>query len=104
MGAHGHSHRSLAALTPLEVASEAARSRVELEDALGIPVTAVAYPYGHHDGVVRHLHGSCGFLHGLTIRSALSTLRDQALALPRLEVSGSDDLATFIRKLGSVGY
>jgi peptidoglycan/xylan/chitin deacetylase (PgdA/CDA1 family) len=103
MGAHGHSHRLLSALPPTAVAEEAARSRRDLEDQLGVPVTAVAYPYGRHDAVVTHLHGACGFLHGVTTRSGLSSLRDQALALPRLEITGDDGVVGLIRKLGVGG-
>jgi peptidoglycan/xylan/chitin deacetylase (PgdA/CDA1 family) len=103
LGAHGHSHRPLSALCPEEIAAEAARSRAELEDRLQTPVTAVAYPYGRHDSVVTHLHAACGFLHGVTTRSALSSLKDPALALPRVEVLGSDDVATFIRRLSVAG-
>jgi peptidoglycan/xylan/chitin deacetylase (PgdA/CDA1 family)/2-polyprenyl-3-methyl-5-hydroxy-6-metoxy-1,4-benzoquinol methylase len=100
IGAHGHTHRPLPGLTPTEVADETARSRVQLQDELGIAVTAVASPYGRQDAVVTHLQAACGFLHGVTTRSALSSLRDRALALPRLEVTGGDDVPALIRKLG----
>jgi peptidoglycan/xylan/chitin deacetylase (PgdA/CDA1 family) len=103
LGAHGHTHRPLSALSPGELMDEAARSRVELEDRLQLPVTAVAYPYGRHDSVVTHAHAACGFLHGVTTRSALSTLKDPALELPRVEVLGSDDLPTFIRRVSPGG-
>ncbi len=85
------------------MAEEAARSRRTLEDQIGASVTAVAYPYGRYDPLVTHLHGACGFLHGVTTRSRLSSLRDQALALPRIEVTGDDGVAGLIRKLGAGG-
>ncbi|MGY1659594.1 glycosyltransferase [Geodermatophilus sp. SYSU D00705] len=103
IGAHGHTHRPLSALTPAEMAEEAARSRVELEDRLQAAVTAVAYPYGRHDSVVTHLHAACGFLHGVTTRSAFSSLKDPAMALPRVEVLGDDDVSTFIRRVSVTG-
>ncbi|MGY1618343.1 glycosyltransferase [Geodermatophilus sp. SYSU D00691] len=103
MGAHGHTHRPLSALASGDVAREAARSRVELENRLQVPVTAVAYPYGRFNSVVTHLHAASGFLHGVTTRSALSSLKDPALSLPRVEVIGGEGVPSFIRRLGADG-
>jgi hypothetical protein len=62
-------------------------------------VPAFAYPYGDQDAVVRHLTGACGFTYGLTCEGRLSELTDDPLALPRLEITGTDTLATFMAKL-----
>jgi hypothetical protein len=72
-----------------------------LERQLGGPVTAFAYPYGDSDQVVRHLIGACGYLFGLSCRPGLSRFEDSLLALPRLEVTGSDRLQEFIARLSS---
>jgi peptidoglycan/xylan/chitin deacetylase (PgdA/CDA1 family) len=99
-GAHSASHRPMTGLTPTEIAREAIRSRVVIERGLGRGVDAFAYPYGDTDPVVEHLVGASGFQIGLTCRSGPAGPRDSALALPRIEVGGDDDLASFIGKLG----
>ncbi|HSE65954.1 MAG TPA: polysaccharide deacetylase family protein, partial [Gemmatimonadales bacterium] len=99
-GAHSASHRPMTGLTPTEIAKEAIRSRVVLERGLGHGIDAFAYPYGDTDPVVEHLVGASGFQIGLTTRPGPAGPRDSALALPRIEISGEDDLASFIGKLG----
>jgi peptidoglycan/xylan/chitin deacetylase (PgdA/CDA1 family) len=99
-GAHSSSHRPLTGLTPTEIAREAVRSRVVIERGLGHGVETFAYPYGDTDPIVEHVVGASGFQLGLTCRPGPAEPRDSALALPRIEVSGDDDLASFIGKLG----
>jgi peptidoglycan/xylan/chitin deacetylase (PgdA/CDA1 family) len=98
-GSHSASHRLLTALSPVEVVREAARSRAILGRELGVPIKAFAYPYGNCDGAVRHLIGACGYVFGLSCQPALSRFQDPPLALPRIEVTGSDSLREFIAKL-----
>jgi peptidoglycan/xylan/chitin deacetylase (PgdA/CDA1 family) len=100
VASHGASHRPLTALADDEVVLEAARSRAALEDRLGRPVAAIAYPYGDHDPVVRHLVGAAGLRVGVTCEPRHSHLRDDPLALPRIEIEGADRLAELVRKLG----
>ena len=99
-GAHSASHRPMTGLTPTEIAREAIRSRVVIERGLSRGVDAFAYPHGDTDPVVEHLVGASGFQIGLTCRPGPAGPWDSALALPRIEVSGDDDLASFIGKLG----
>jgi len=99
-GAHSATHRPMTGLTPAEIAREAIRSRVVIERGLGHGVEAFAYPYGDTDPIVEHLVGASGFQLGLTCRPGPAGPRDSALALPRIEVCGDDDLASFIGKLG----
>jgi peptidoglycan/xylan/chitin deacetylase (PgdA/CDA1 family) len=100
-GSHSASHRALTALSPVDVAREGARSRAILERRLGVPINAFAYPYGDTDRVVQHLIGACGYTFGLSCRPGLSRFADSLLALPRIEVTGSDRFQDFIAKLGS---
>lgn len=99
LGAHSHAHPPLTGLEPAEVVQEAAASRTTLTRLLGRPPAAFAYPYGDVDGAVRHLVGACGFGFGVTVRADHAGVRDDMLDLPRIEVEGGDDLATFERKL-----
>jgi peptidoglycan/xylan/chitin deacetylase (PgdA/CDA1 family) len=99
-GAHSSSHRPMTGLTPADIAKEAIRSRVVIERGLGHGIEAFAYPHGDIDPVVEHLVGASGFQIGLTCRPGPAGPLDSALTLPRIEVSGDDDLKSFIGKLG----
>jgi peptidoglycan/xylan/chitin deacetylase (PgdA/CDA1 family) len=99
-GSHSATHPFLTALSPADVAREAARSRAILTRGLGRPVTAFAYPHGAEDEAIQHLVGACGYVYGLSCRPGPSRLGDPLLALPRVEITGSDTLADFIAKLG----
>lgn len=98
-GSHSTNHVPLTALTPAGVAQEAAHSRALLEGGLSRPVRTFAYPYGDMDPTVQHLIGACGYLYGLSCRSGLSQFQDPLLALPRIEIKGSDSLPDFIARL-----
>ena len=78
---------------------EVARARATLERGLGIPATSFAYPYGDQDEVVRHLVGACGYIFGLACLPGIGQFDDQLLALPRIEITGSDTLEQFVTKL-----
>lgn len=99
-GSHGCTHRRLSRLSNVEVARGLARSRRILEEGLGTPVTAVAYPWGLSDGAVRHFAAACGYRVGLDSKGGRSPLHGNPLNLPRIEVEGSDDLESFVAKLG----
>lgn len=100
IGAHTVTHPPLTGLSPRDVANEATRSRRMIQRELGTPPLAFAYPYGDRNEAVEQIVGSCGFTLGFTCRSDLLHVHDAPLSLPRIEVEGNDDLATFINKLG----
>lgn len=97
-GSHSASHRSLISLSFEEVVREAARSRTILEQELGNPIRAFAYPYGDFDPVVEHLIGACGYVFGLSCQPGRSCFQDSLLALPRIDIEGSDSLQEFVVK------
>jgi peptidoglycan/xylan/chitin deacetylase (PgdA/CDA1 family)/SAM-dependent methyltransferase len=99
LGAHSETHPRMTELTPGQIVRESARSRVAMTRRIGIAPVAFAYPYGLTDGVVQHLVGACGYRYGLSVRGACCRLHDRLLAMPRIEVSGEDDLPAFIAKL-----
>jgi peptidoglycan/xylan/chitin deacetylase (PgdA/CDA1 family) len=100
IGAHSVTHPRMTELPTSEIARELIESRASLERELGVPVRTFAYPFGDEDEVVQHLTGAAGYLHGLSCRPGHSaTRRDSWLALPRIEVTGFDDLPSFIAKL-----
>ena len=99
-GSHSMSHRPLTSLSVEEISQEGERSRTLLERGLGVPVTAFAYPYGDFNAVVEDLICACGYSVGLSCRHGLSRFQDRLLALPRIEVRGSDveDLVSKLSK------
>ena len=99
IGAHSVTHPPLTGLAPREVAYEAAHSRRVIQQELGVPVHTFAYPYGDRDEAIERIAAACGFTLGFTCRSYPLHVNDPPLSLPRIEVEGSDDLTTFIRKL-----
>lgn len=99
-GSLGAAHRPLIGLPAAEVLREGTRARAVLERELGAPVSAIAYPYGDHDAALRRLLAACGYTCGLTCEPERSRLDGDPMALPRLEITGSDDPATFAGKVG----
>ncbi len=98
-GAHSVTHPRFTVLSPAEAFAEAARSRLQLEQELQLPVDTFAYPYGAEDPVTRHVVGSAGFQFGLSVRSGMAKRHAPWLALPRIEVTGEDDGASLLAKL-----
>ncbi|MBD2075732.1 glycosyltransferase [Phormidium sp. FACHB-592] len=98
-GSHSASHRPLTGLSFAEVVKEGARSRAILQQELQVPIRAFAYPYGDCDRVVEHLIGGCGYTFGLSCHPGLSHFNDALLALPRIEIKGSDRFQDFVKKL-----
>jgi glycosyltransferase involved in cell wall biosynthesis/peptidoglycan/xylan/chitin deacetylase (PgdA/CDA1 family)/SAM-dependent methyltransferase len=98
-GSHSATHNYLTSLSPTEVLSEATRSRNMLQSKLGVPIHTFAYPYGEFDPVIQQVIGACGYTFGLSCRSGLSQFQDELLALPRIEIMGSDGLKEFVAKL-----
>lgn len=98
-GSHTASHAPLTSLSPAGVVQQGIRSRSILEQKLGKPIQAIAYPYGDQDAIVQHLMGACGYLYGLTCRSGKSSFSDSLLSLPRLEIQNTDSLKDFVAKL-----
>jgi peptidoglycan/xylan/chitin deacetylase (PgdA/CDA1 family)/2-polyprenyl-3-methyl-5-hydroxy-6-metoxy-1,4-benzoquinol methylase len=98
-GSHSVTHRNLTALSNEDIVLEGARSRDILQRCIGNSINAFAYPYGQTDQVIQHLIGACGYIFGLTCNPGKARLQDSLIALPRIEVLGSDGLEDFVRKL-----
>jgi len=84
LGAHTLTHPDLTRLDHPAIERELAGAKEAIEARLGVPVRALAYPYGRHDARVRAIAAarfSCAF----SDRLGLVTTRDDALALPRVD-------------------
>lgn len=98
-GSHSFTHPLLSTISPAEIVREAARSRTILERGLEASVRTFAYPHGDEDGLVQHLVGACGYVYGLTCRPGLADFDHPLLALPRIEITGSDGIEDFVAKI-----
>jgi peptidoglycan/xylan/chitin deacetylase (PgdA/CDA1 family) len=61
IGSHSASHAHLTGLSDDELRRELGESRTAIEDNLGRPCTALAYPYGEHDARVRDATRAAGY-------------------------------------------
>jgi peptidoglycan/xylan/chitin deacetylase (PgdA/CDA1 family) len=99
LGSHTCTHRPPSGLSNAEAVRELVRSRALIEDELGEPPTAIAYPYGDLDRAVAHLAGACGYTLGFTCEPRCAELTERPLELPRLEVQGHFTVADLTRLL-----
>lgn len=87
VGAHGRTHAQLDVVPHSAARDEIRRSKAEVEDAIGRPVTTFAYPHGYHDARVRRLVQVAGFDGACAVRHALSWSGDDPYALARVIVA-----------------
>jgi peptidoglycan/xylan/chitin deacetylase (PgdA/CDA1 family) len=87
IASHTRSHPSLPALSEVELRNEVAGARAALEDLTGRPVTTFAYPFGHHDGRVRHAVLEAGYEAAFTFLNGRVDHGLDRFILPRLTMS-----------------
>lgn len=98
-GSHLASHPRSDGLSTFELAEELLRSRFQLEKWLGRSVTSLAAPFGCTDQRLRILAAECGYTVGFNTVNRVSTLKDDPLDLPRIEVRGDCTLDMFAASL-----
>jgi len=94
-GSHTCTHRRLAELPPEECRDELVRSRIVLQDRLGVNVAHLSYPFGSFTAAVREAAAEAGYLTACSIQNGLSRASDDLLALHRLNVGGYETLTDF---------
>ncbi len=99
VGAHSQTHRSLPDTTDEIAAQEIQGSGIDLEAALGAPVTSFAYPFGRLDDRIVALVDRSGYLGACTAEPHLVHCGTDPLNVPRIEVRASDSMLRFLRKL-----
>jgi peptidoglycan/xylan/chitin deacetylase (PgdA/CDA1 family) len=97
IGAHGMSHRPLSRLSRHELREELLQSRTRLEDALGAPVTAMAYPHGARTHRTDCEARAAGFDWIYTSEPGELLNVKSGHTLPRIAITRHTDLATFMR-------
>ncbi len=84
-GAHTRTHADLTTATPEAIAEEMRGSRKRLEEILGVPVTALAYPYGYYTEQVAEIARQ-HFDAALTCDLGMNSIATDLLHLQRCEV------------------
>jgi peptidoglycan/xylan/chitin deacetylase (PgdA/CDA1 family)/SAM-dependent methyltransferase len=99
IGSHSASHKDFLAISVDQVMAEGQHARGKLREKLGSEAKIIAFPWGRGDEGVRRALARCGYTFGLTTWGGKSTLADDPMNLPRIEIFGDDDITAFARKL-----
>jgi len=94
-GSHMATHSHMVELASSEVALEAARSKALLERALGEPCLSIAAPFGEASDRFVRIVRDCGYKVGFTVDPGMTSLANDALRLPRIEVQGTWSIEAF---------
>jgi len=94
VGSHTHTHSDL---TKSEegLKAELYQSRKDLEDALGVPVTSISYPFGISNDYILKKAREYGYSSGAGLGGGSSHLKGTDLYLTRIEVRESYSLGMF---------
>lgn len=85
-GSHTATHARLPLLSPAVLAGELSESRESLEQILGQPVSAIAYPWGATNDTVMTAAAEAGYQAGLIVRRRANFDATPAFALRRIAV------------------
>jgi peptidoglycan/xylan/chitin deacetylase (PgdA/CDA1 family) len=95
IGAHSHSHPKLDQLPDAVLRRELGDSRALLEDCIGAPVSALAYPFGYSTCEVRVAARAAGYRRAAAVRNVRATSSDNLFMLPRLTIRRSTNRTVF---------
>lgn len=95
IGAHSDSHPELDQLDDDTLRRELGDSRARLEDGIGAPVRALAYPFGYSSRRVRLAARAAGYHCAASVRNLRATPSDDLFMLPRLTIRRSTDQSVF---------
>jgi len=99
IGSHGVTHRDFRLLDCRELADEAARSKAELESALGSGVSWFAYPYGAYTEESKSALAAAGYSIGFATESGDGGV----FSVPRRIISGKSGMLNFALRLRQAG-
>lgn len=94
-GAHTRTHPNLTEITTEQAQAEIAGSKLDLEEALEIPVQAFSYPFGEYNAELQTHAAAAGFLGSCTVNSGLNTVITPLHGLLRVEIRGTDSFFDF---------
>jgi len=99
IGSHSLDHPFLTQLAPAARERELVESKRRLEQALGIEVNTLAYPYGAFDGATVALARKAGYLDAVAVHPGRRQA-DPCFALERIPVPHGESLDRFRASLG----
>jgi peptidoglycan/xylan/chitin deacetylase (PgdA/CDA1 family) len=100
---HGYTHRKMAHLDVDSIAREVTVSKDILEQTLGRPIDAFAYPYGcYNKNVVDQLR-MAGYQRAFSVHSGKLFASSPTFQLPRIEINSGDSMESFKAKV-TTGY
>jgi peptidoglycan/xylan/chitin deacetylase (PgdA/CDA1 family) len=92
-GSHGMTHADLRTTDEAGLEFEVRESKRVIEDRLGKPVEAFAYPFGRFDERILSAVGHGGYRYAMTVGSGRVTTRsNRRLALSRVEIRANEPL------------
>ena len=92
---HTRTHQRLTEIPSLDARNELAQSRADLEQTLGTPVNAIAYPWGRHDANVERLAKETGYEGGFSVRRRMNFENTPIYALRRIGVNHTTSMKRF---------
>jgi peptidoglycan/xylan/chitin deacetylase (PgdA/CDA1 family) len=95
VGSHSISHADLTSLEPYRQRMEVVDSRAILEEALGVPVLTIAYPFGiSNSGVIDYAHFA-GYIGGMSLGYTYDQGLSNLYTLQRRDIKGTYDVKQF---------
>lgn len=94
-GSHLATHRAADGLSGRDLARELLRSRAMIEGWTGVAPTAYAAPFSLTDARLGIMARECGYRVGFGAESGVAPLSGDPIDLPRIEIRGDHDIATF---------
>ncbi|HRV94101.1 MAG TPA: polysaccharide deacetylase family protein, partial [Anaerolineae bacterium] len=98
-GSHSHTHPDLRHRSSEFLASEIVTSKQLIEQNIGEPIYAFAYPSGRYDDAAVEAVKSAGFLMAVTTEWGGRQTYDHRFVMPRVRVRGNDTAAMLAEKL-----
>jgi peptidoglycan/xylan/chitin deacetylase (PgdA/CDA1 family) len=89
VGAHSHSHPELDQIADVTLREELCVGLALIEDCIGAPVRALAYPFGYSSPRVRLAARAAGYRCAAAVRNVRATPSDDIFMLPRLTIRRS---------------
>ncbi|MEJ2612890.1 MAG: polysaccharide deacetylase family protein [Candidatus Thiodiazotropha sp.] len=85
-GSHSMSHRMLTRIASEEVQYEITESKVRIEEKIGRPVNAIAYPNGNSNSMVQDVVAESNYRLGFRIDHGYVSKDSNPMALPRINI------------------
>ena len=95
VGSHSISHMDLTSLEPYRQRLEVVESRTLLEEALGVPILTIAYPFGiSNPGVIDYAHFA-NYIGGMSLGFTYDQGISNLYTLQRRDIKGTYDVKQF---------